>query len=887
MKKLYFLLAICLGLSANAQIINIPDPFFKAMLLQANTINQVASTQTPTNYTVTEYSIIDTNGDGEIQVSEASIIKYLRVGNNNITNLAGIESFINLKYLQCSYCQLSSLNITNLTNLEYLNCSGNQFASIDLSGLSFLKYLDCGYSQLSSLNLMDLTNLEYLNCSGSQLTSLDVSGLSNLQQLWCNQNQLTSLNVSGTTNLEYLNCITNQLTSLDVSESVNLTELWCSNNELTNLNVNGLVYLQKLLSGNNQLTSLNVSGLTSLIQINCSDNLINSLDVSGLNNLQSLNCEVNQLASLTLTGLTNLLILKCYSNQLTSLDASELTSLQQLQCYSNLLTDLNLSGLPSLQLLSCHSNQLTTIDVSSSPNLNYLACIGNQLTSLFIKNNNTTWGTLIFYTNPNLQYICADEEDLAYVQQKINSAGLSSTCHVNSYCSFNPGGTFYTIQGSNKLDQNNNGCQVNDPVLPNAKFLITNGVILSNLIFNNTGDYSFPVESGTHIMTPQLENPSYFSVSPNNATITFPTATSPSTQNFCFVPNGVHNDLEITIIPITIARPGFNSVYKIVYKNKGTNAQSGSVNLIFNDAILDYVSSNATLSNQSLNNLNWSFTNLLPFESRVIQVTLNINSPIETPAVNNGDILNYSASITGLTDETPNDNSSILHQAVVNSFDPNNKTCIEGATVSTTMIGQYVHYIIRFENNGSANAQNIVVKDIIDTAKFDVSSLIPISSSHSFVTRITETNKVEFIFENINLPFDDANNDGYVAFKIKTKPTLVVGNTFSNTANIYFDYNFPIVTNTATTTIQTLGNSDFEFTNYITLAPNPVKNSLNIQVNQSIELSSISIYNTIGQLILVATNPSNQIDVSNLKMGTYFIKATTNKGTSIGKFIKE
>ncbi len=55
------------------------------------------------------------------------------------------------------------------------------------------------------------------------------------------------------------------------------------------------------------------------------------------------------------------------------------------------------------------------------------------------------------------------------------------------------------------------------------------------------------------------------------------------------------------------------------------------------------------------------------------------------------------------------------------------------------------------------------------------------------MTKISETNKVEFIFENINLPFDDATNDGYVAFKIQTNPSLVVGDSFSNTASIYFD----------------------------------------------------------------------------------------------------
>jgi Secretion system C-terminal sorting domain len=226
---------------------------------------------------------------------------------------------------------------------------------------------------------------------------------------------------------------------------------------------------------------------------------------------------------------------------------------------------------------------------------------------------------------------------------------------------------------------------------------------------------------------------------------------------------------------------------------------------------------------------------------------------------------------------------------VVNSYDPNDKTCLEGATITPTKVGDYVHYMIRFENNGTANAQNIVVKDMIDLAKFDINTIVPMKGSHSFVTNITAGNKVEFIFENINLPFDDANNDGYVAFKIKTKSTLVLGNTFSNTASIYFDYNFPIVTNTATTTIAALARQDFEFSNYFSVYPNPVSNVLNISAKESITVSSINIYNTLGQLVLVIPNAQNTktVDVSSLTTGNYFIKINSDKGTSNTKFMKQ
>jgi uncharacterized repeat protein (TIGR01451 family) len=398
------------------------------------------------------------------------------------------------------------------------------------------------------------------------------------------------------------------------------------------------------------------------------------------------------------------------------------------------------------------------------------------------------------------------------------------------------------------------------------------------------------VHAGTHTFTPVFENPSYFEVSPVSSTVTFPTTASPFMQDFCVTANGVHPDLEVIIMPIGGARPGFDAKYKIVYRNKGTNTQSGSVNLTFNDAVLDLVSANPAVLTQVLNTLTWNFSNLIPLETGEIVFTLNVNSPMETPAVIGGDELSFMANINPISgDETPIDNSFAYNQTVVNSFDPNDKVCLEGDNIAPEKVGDYVHYIIRFENDGSANAENIVVKDMIDTAKFDVATLIPESGSATYTTRITNTNQVEFIFQNINLPFAGGTNTGYVAFKIKTKPTLVLGNTFSNTASIYFDYNFPIITNTASTTIQALATQDFAFSNYFTLYPNPAKNVLNINTKSNIEVHTIAIYNLLGQVVLAIPNAknTNTVDVSNLKSGNYFLKITSDKGSATEKFIKE
>jgi hypothetical protein len=181
---------------------------------------------------------------------------------------------------------------------------------------------------------------------------------------------------------------------------------------------------------------------------------------------------------------------------------------------------------------------------------------------------------------------------------------------------------------------------------------------------------------------------------------------------------------------------------------------------------------------------------------------MNINSPMETPAVNVGDVLSFNAVIYPYsTDEMPTDNSFNLRQIVVGSYDPNDKTCLEGTQIPVEKIGDYLHYLIRFENTGTYAAENIVVKDMIDTAKFDIRSLQLTETSHSCWVRVIGANRAEFIFENINLPFTEPDKYGYVAFKIKTKPNLVLGDAVTNQADIFFDYNFPITTNLATTTV--------------------------------------------------------------------------------------
>lgn len=654
-----------------------------------------------------------------------------------------------------------------------------------------------------------------------------------------------------------------------IESFTNLTILEIQGTALSVVNLSGLPNLNNLELDDNALTSVALSNLNALSTVSLNYNFITSLTLSGLPNLTDLYCGNNDLTSLNLSGLTNLQAISLQNNQLNSIVFPEYTGDPNISLF--LLLEANL-----FESLSFPNVVINEFRGGYNPNLKYL----NVKESPSLSN-------LQFPNCPVLEYICTRDAHINTIQSMISSYGYIN-CHVNSYCNFTPGGTFYTIQGTSRIDLNNNGCDSNDIIYPNLKLNIVGENFSGYSITNATGNYTIPLEEGTYSLTPILENPNYFNLSPTTVNVTFPDAISPFTQDFCITANETHNDLEVIFLPISPARPGFDAYYKIVYKNKGNTIQNGNISLAFEDNLQDFISSTPFVNSQNTNILHWNFSNLQPFESREISLTMNINSPTESPAVNGGDQLTFSAAISPLeNDELPFDNNTTLKQIVVNSFDPNDKTCIEGTSITPSMVGQYVHYVIRFENTGTFAAENIVVKDIIDMTKFDITTLIPMNASHSFYTRISNTNQVEFIFENINLPFDDANNDGYVAFKIKTKPTLVVGDSFTNSASIYFDYNFPIVTDPFTTTVQALGNQDFEFNSVFSLSPVPTKNTLTITTKESVVMSSASIYNMLGQLVQVNTNPTETIDVSGLKSGSYFIKILSNKGTATGKFIKE
>lgn len=177
MKKTY-LLFVLIGISIfiKAQIVNIPDANFKEYLLGNIYIN--------------------TNGDNEIQVSEATAYTgFIQCGGKGIANLTGIEFFVNIGGLYCYSNNLTSLDVSKNINLRELWCHHNQLTNLDVSKNVALTTLWCEVNLITNLDVSKNTVLRNLDCHYNQLTNLDLSKNTSLATLDCDNNVLTSLNL--------------------------------------------------------------------------------------------------------------------------------------------------------------------------------------------------------------------------------------------------------------------------------------------------------------------------------------------------------------------------------------------------------------------------------------------------------------------------------------------------------------------------------------------------------------------------------------------------------------------------------------------------------------------------------------------------------------------
>jgi hypothetical protein len=145
------------------------------------------------------------------------------------------------------------------------------------------------------------------------------------------------------------------------------------------------------------------------------------------------------------------------------------------------------------------------------------------------------------------------------------------------------------------------------------------------------------------------------------------------------------------------------------------------------------------------------------------------------------------------------------------SYDPNLKH-VSPEGVGTNHIvspATLLDYQINFQNTGNDTAYKVVVTDSL-ASYFDISTLEPGASSYPYLLSVSGTGGspiLKFTFDGINLTdslSDEVHSHGFVNFKIAPKASVPIGTKIENAADIFFDFNPSVRTNTAWVTIDTL-----------------------------------------------------------------------------------
>lgn len=248
-----------------------------------------------------------------------------------------------------------------------------------------------------------------------------------------------------------------------------------------------------------------------------------------------------------------------------------------------------------------------------------------------------------------------------------------------------------------------------------------------------------------------------------------------------------------------------------------------------------------------------------------------------------------------VTDLNYVNNTTCYQRMVTGSFDPNDKTVSPvgiGANGDISATETDLTYLIRFQNTGNGPAVNIVVKDTL-SQNVDVNTFEMLGSSHNYMIDVLPGNVLRWKFNNIMLPDSNSNepgSHGYIQYRIKRTNNNTPGTQIKNTAYIYFDFNEPVVTNTAINTIETITGIKSSFSNNDewNVYPNPSTGVLYIVNSSSVkEESQIQVVNSIGQTVLEETITSNykNIDLSKLNNGVYFVKIVSDKQSVIKRVV--
>ncbi|MFK8005241.1 MAG: T9SS type A sorting domain-containing protein [Saprospiraceae bacterium] len=367
------------------------------------------------------------------------------------------------------------------------------------------------------------------------------------------------------------------------------------------------------------------------------------------------------------------------------------------------------------------------------------------------------------------------------------------------------------ISGYVVIDDNNT-CTY-DPTMEGIELIMVKLYPLGIYTFtDSTGYYEFVVDDGEYTVQ-YISNISYDLLCPIPGIydVTLNTNGTSDDDNHFFIKR-VEQDLCITKINGN-AVPGRKQFNLLEACNYGELTQDAIVTFTHDDLFgqvanlpnIIPLNTNAQsyIYDSNNNTFTWTLTDLEPGECR--KILWFMTTPVTAQV---GEIITSVAEVTPNDfDINPTNNYLTWNSVVTASLDPNIKENYVGETLSGGAIYEddtTMDYLIHFQNIGTDTAYTVVIRDTLDVAHLDVTTLRGFTSSHDMQVEFEGTDVLIFRFENIYLVDSLTNEEesqGWVGFQIDLLPDQVIGTEISNQAAIFFDFNEPIITNDVVNTI--------------------------------------------------------------------------------------
>jgi hypothetical protein len=230
---------------ADEEVVYIPDPHFKNFLV---------------NFPDWGDPAINTNHDGEIQVSEAkAYYGTLEIGSHLITDLTGIQE---------------------LTGVYELELTLHSVSHIDLSGMDGLRLVNFDYVIADSVSHANCTNLNEIRTRVLNCEAINLTGCVSLQYCIIKSKEKKLQKITGLqtcTNIERLGVVNSRIGTIELETLEKILSISVRNNELKRIILADKKTLVDFVSNEEKLTELNIQ--------NGKNTDMNYLDISNCPNL--------------------------------------------------------------------------------------------------------------------------------------------------------------------------------------------------------------------------------------------------------------------------------------------------------------------------------------------------------------------------------------------------------------------------------------------------------------------------------------------------------------------------------------------------------------------------------------------------------------------------